>query len=218
MVSRQEPSAILNAGVSSHDHCPTAAATREGESMNTVEPIKDIAVINEILQYLFSQGERNHLLFAVGIYTGLRISDYLKLRVIDVKGKKYIEVVEAKTGKENCIPINDELIPILRRYCSGKREYEYLFKSKKGNNIPISRVQAYRILKSAAKEFDLKCIGCHTTRKTYGYILYQLTEDIELVRSCLNHSDSKITARYIGIDKEEKDQAIKKISYQRKKK
>ena len=186
--------------------------------MNKVDAIKDIAVVNEILKYLLKQSERNHLLFALGIYTGLRISDYLKFRVIDVNGRQSIEVIENKTRKENSIPINDELMPIIRRYCSGKRDYEYLFKSKKGKNTPISRVQAYRIMKSAAREFDLKCIGCHTTRKTYGYILYQLTGDIELVKSCLNHSDSKITARYIGIDKEEKDQAIKNISFQRKKK
>ncbi|MEN6315970.1 MAG: site-specific integrase [Clostridiaceae bacterium] len=184
--------------------------------MNAVDPIKDIAVINEILQYLLKQSERNHLLFALGIYTGLRISDYLQLRVIDVKSKDYINVIESKTGKENSIPINEELKPILRRYCSGKREYEYLFKSRRGNNTPISRIQAYRILKLAAREFDIACIGCHTTRKTYGYMLYKLTEDIELVKSCLNHSDSKITARYIGIDKEEKDQAIKKISLKKK--
>lgn len=182
--------------------------------MNKVKPIKDIAVIHEIMVYLLGQSERNHLLFATGIYTGLRISDYRELRVFDVKGKDEITIVEAKTGKKNIIPINDELKAILRRYCSGKREYEYLFKSKKGNNVPISRVHAYRILKSAAKEFDLKCIGCHTTRKTFGYILYQLTEDIELVRRCLNHSDSKVTSRYIGIDEEEKDDAIKKLSYQ----
>ena len=186
--------------------------------MNKVDAIKDIAVIHEILNYLMEQSERNHLLFAVGIYTGLRISDYIALRIIDVKGKEYIDITEKKTQKENRIPINEELKQIIRRYCSGKREYEYLFRSRKGNNEPITRVQAYRILKSAAQEFNLQCIGCHTTRKTFGHFLYQMTGDIELVCKCLNHSEAKITARYIGLEQEEKDDAIKNITYQNKKK
>jgi integrase len=186
--------------------------------MNTVEPIKDIAVVNELLQFFLGQSERNHLLFATGLYTGLRISDYRALRVIDVKNKDEIVVIEEKTGKPNSIPINEELKQIIRRYCSGKREYEYLFKSRKGKNVPISRVQAWRILRRAGMEFGLKSIGCHTTRKTFGYILYQMTEDIELVKKCLNHSDSKVTARYIGLDQEEKDQAIRNITYKRKNK
>lgn len=186
--------------------------------MNKVEAIKDIAMIHEILNYLQEQSERNHLLFAIGIYTGLRISDYIGLRVIDVKGKEYIDVTERKTHKENRIPINEELKPIIRRYCSGKREYEYLFRSRKGNNEPITRVQAYRILKNAAREFNLQCIGCHTTRKTFGHFLYQMTGDIELVKTCLNHSEAKITARYIGLEQEEKEHAIKNITFQSKKK
>lgn len=185
--------------------------------MKKVQAIKDIAVIHEILNYLLEQSERNHLLFAVGIYTGLRISDYIALRVIDVKGKEYIDITERKTHKENRVPINEELKPILRRYCSGKREFEYLFRSRIGHNKPITRVQAYRILKNAAKEFSLQCIGCHTTRKTFGHFIYQMTGDIELVKTCLNHSDAKVTARYIGLEQEEKEQAIKNISYKDKK-
>ena len=38
------------------------------------------------------------MLFLMGINSGLRISDILKLKVSDVRGKRYIEIKEQKTG------------------------------------------------------------------------------------------------------------------------
>ena len=55
--------------------------------MNTVEPIRDVSLVNDIADYLREQSERNYILFLFGIYSGLRISDILKLRVRDVRGK-----------------------------------------------------------------------------------------------------------------------------------
>ena len=46
------------------------------------------------------------MIYAVGIYTGLRISDILDLRVRDVRAKENITLHERKTGKEKFIPIN----------------------------------------------------------------------------------------------------------------
>ena len=48
------------------------------------------------------------------------------------------------------------------------KEDDYLFKSKRTNK-PISRIQAYRILKEAAAACGLEEIGTHTLRKTFGY-------------------------------------------------
>ena len=77
--------------------------------MNTVEPIRDLNTVQDIAQYLRKDSERNYVLFAFGIYSGLRISDILKMRVRDVKNKNYIYLRERKTGKEKRFAINDEL-------------------------------------------------------------------------------------------------------------
>lgn len=55
--------------------------------MNTVEPIRDMDLVMDLADYLKSNNERDYVLFMFGIYTGLRISDILKFRVRDVKGK-----------------------------------------------------------------------------------------------------------------------------------
>ena len=46
--------------------------------------------------YLKSTNERNLVMFELGIYGGLRISDILKLRVKDVRNKKYIKITRRK--------------------------------------------------------------------------------------------------------------------------
>ena len=56
--------------------------------MNAVEPIKDVGIINDIVDYLREKSDRNALLFLYGIYSGLRISDIRVLRVRDVRNKE----------------------------------------------------------------------------------------------------------------------------------
>lgn len=132
--------------------------------MNTVEPIRDMGTVNDIADYLKSQCYRNYVMFVFGIYSGLRISDILRLRVRDVRGKKDVYIREKKTGKEKSFPINPELRPILNEYIKDKADYEYLIKSAKGENKAISRQQAYDILSKAGKKFGISKIGTHTLR------------------------------------------------------
>ena len=74
--------------------------------MNKVQPIRDKQLVKDIYQYLLEQNSRDAVIYAVGIYTGLRISDILNLRVRDVRAKENITLYERKTGKEKFIPIN----------------------------------------------------------------------------------------------------------------
>ena len=77
--------------------------------MNNVRPIKDPDKLREIREGLAAltdwHGERMFLLFEIGINTGLRISDMIRLRKKHVCGE-WIETVEQKTGKVTRIPLN----------------------------------------------------------------------------------------------------------------
>lgn len=183
--------------------------------MNTVEPIRDMDLIFDIADYLREKSDRDYVMFVFGIYSGLRISDILKFKVRDVRDETYIAIREQKTNKEKRFPINDELKPILKDYIIDKKDYEYLFKSRKGNNKPITRQQAYNILSDAAAVFGLSAIGTHTLRKTFGYHMYQQTHDAVTIKSILNHSDISVTLRYIGINQDIKDSTMKKLSYRK---
>ena len=108
---------------------------------------------NKSKEYLKEKNERNYILFVMGINTGLRISDILKLKVGDVQGS-HISMREMKTGKQKRIQITSSLKRELKWFNEGREVEEYLLKSRKGKNRPIGRSMAYKILKSIVAEFD----------------------------------------------------------------
>ncbi len=172
--------------------------------MNTVQPIRDIEKVNDIYDYLNAQSRRNGLLFAFGIYTGLRISDILAIKVRQVRNQKYLSIREKKTRKEKNIPINNFLRRCIDEYIVDMKNYEYVFYGQK-RTVPMSRQQAYNILSSAAKEFDVPSVGTHTLRKTFGYHMYRKTHDVAMLMDIFNHTDPAVTLRYIGVNQDTKD-------------
>ena len=54
--------------------------TRKEPYMSIVEPIKDKNALKKIEQELLESNYRNYALFCLGINSGLRISDILKLK------------------------------------------------------------------------------------------------------------------------------------------
>ncbi len=179
--------------------------------MNFVQPIRDQETIEAIKDYLMQQSHRNYMLFVFGINTGLRIQDMLKLKVKDVTGE-YLVMTEMKTGKRKIMKITPVLKRDIKRYVADMKPDDVLFPSRQGgNNKPIKRDMAYKIMKKAATEFGLVDIGTHTLRKTFGYHMYQKTKDITLVQNMLNHSDKSITMRYIGMDQDMMDAAMNRF-------
>lgn len=182
--------------------------------MNKVEPIRDKNTIRNIIDYLKKTNKRNYIFFLMGIYTGMRIGDILRIRIKDVYKKHGIKIKAQKTGKEINIKFNTELKKAIDYYASGKEPGEYLVKSRQGYNKPISRIQAYRILDGIAEKFNLDNIGCHSLRKTFGYHYYYATgKDIVAVQRALGHSDPSVTLRYIGIVQEDIDRGIDNLKY-----
>ena len=113
--------------------------------MNKVEPIRDKQKIEDMKTQLLKSSLRNYMIFVVGINTGLRISDILKLKVKDVKDKSHIKLKEGKTNKSKKFYINSELKKELDKYIKNMAGHEYLFQSRNGTNKPLSRSQTYRI-------------------------------------------------------------------------
>ena len=52
--------------------------------MKVVQPIRDFEQVEEMMRILRRENERNYILFMVGLYTALRISDILRIRVENV--------------------------------------------------------------------------------------------------------------------------------------
>lgn len=179
--------------------------------MKIVQPIRDKEKIAEIKDILRRQSLRDWFMFVAGLNTGLRIGDLLQLRVSQVKNKTHIIITESKTEKEKRFRINESFAEVVDFYTKGMSEDDFLFPSRKGDK-PIGRVQAYRILNSAAKSVGLEEIGTHTLRKSFGYHFYQKTKDVALLQEIFNHSAPSVTLRYIGINQDVMDKAINDFS------
>jgi site-specific recombinase XerD len=184
--------------------------------MMIVQPIRDKEKIEFMKKIFLSYSKRDHLLFILGINSGLRIGDILKIKVQDVideknKPKHFYELKEQKTGKVKKILLGKNVqkaIEIYMKDFKGNAE-NYLFFSKKGSNKPITRQHAWRIINNAARAVGIQDrIGTHTLRKTFGYHAYKSGSDIVLLQYIFNHSAPSTTLRYIGIVQDDIDQVI----------
>ena len=181
------------------------------EHVIDVQPIKSLEDLDNMKWALRRFcGERDYIMFLIGINTGLRVSDILALRKEQItrqKGRKRKEltVTEIKTGKKRVLNLT-AIFTELYEYAVTV-ESEWLFPSRKGDKA-ISTIQAYRQLQKAGNMAEVESIGTHTMRKTFGYWFYKQTKDIAMLQDILNHSTPKITMRYIGIGKEEKDNVL----------
>ncbi|WP_342540962.1 tyrosine-type recombinase/integrase [Heyndrickxia sp. FSL K6-6286] len=170
--------------------------------MNKVEPIREQADIEAMKEVLTG---RNRLMFVMGVSFGLRISDLLKLKIGDLRGKDFFFINEDKTDKKRKITLSPTVKEEIAKLDGA--DDEFVFKSRQGGNKAISRVQAYRILNNAAKQAGILDkigpIGGHSLRKTFGFQLYSKGVDITRLMAIFRHSTPQTTLAYIGIQDDE---------------
>ncbi len=179
--------------------------------IKTVKAILDDGKIKGIEEYLKNNNERDYILFLCGITLGLRISDILSIKVGDIVNKDNMYITEKKTGKSKEIAISKKLKNAIKTYCKDRDKKEYLIKSRQGNNNPIGRDRAYRIIRGVAEQFGLDRIGTHSLRKSFGRKYYQKYEDIEGLRKYLNHTTISVTRNYIGLEQEIINKNVKEL-------
>lgn len=196
-----------------------------------VQPITDINKINKMADILKKQknGERNWLLFIIGINTGLRVSDYTSMTVgqfREIVERGYIIIVPSKTDKRKLnedgqlvgkykkvrIDISESLRECISKYIEGHYDFEYMFPSNKGGT-PLKRQTVWLMLNEAAKEAGItENIGAHSMRKTFGYWHYQKNHDVRLLMEIFQHSSEDVTLRYIGVNAEKMKESMKNMS------
>lgn len=189
-------------------------------------PIKAREKVLDIQDYLKYKNERDYILFLVGVTTGYRAGDLVKLKVRDVKeaikrneftiyeGKKMnSKSIREKNRKPRTVELLPKVSKILKEYIKDKRDYEYMFKSRKGNNKPIGVQAVSNILKEAGDYFGLYDISAHSMRKTYAYKIYMDSGcDIVAVKELLGHRSIEETKAYIGLDREKYHQYSKALN------
>ncbi len=175
-----------------------------------VEPIRKEKNIKAILQLLYGNS-RDLLLFTMGINNGIRAGDLLQIKVGDVRYLKpgqVHQIIESKTKKKNMVVINKSVRKALDSFFAQgdhKEDHDYLFKSQKGDNSPLSVQAVHALIKKWTKTINLKGnYGTHTLRKTWGYQQrVKFGVGFDLIAKRYNHTDPKTTMVYLGIEDKE---------------
>lgn len=140
-----------------------------------------------------------HMLAVIGLDTGLRVSDLLKLRYSDFKqNKSELVVKEQKTKKMHRIEIRAYLRAYVQtvklRHC--QRDTDLLFYGRYRNK-PMDRSTVFRHFKAAAKAAGLDGIAVHSLRKTYAIEQYRASDgDLKHVSELLNHEYVETTLNH----------------------
>ena len=190
--------------------------------MSTTQPIRNSEKLEIFKDYYkkIKPNKRNYALIITGLNTALRISDLLNLRYSDIydfkhsKFHSHICITEKKTGKRNQIYINRHSKEALENLMNfeKKDESSWIFESQRQKEKPLSRIQAYRIVREAADYAGLdRCISCHSLRKTFGYHAWKLGSQPAVLMNIYNHSTFQITKRYLGIEQDDRDEVFMNI-------
>ena len=186
----------------------------------TVEPIREINKINRMYCYLKARDPKYGLMFKFGLNTGLRISDILPLRTEDIFNpdgsfRNHLVLNEKKTGKEKKIKMNAALKKEILLLAPREKNQgnTFLFRNKRTGEH-IQRIQAYKVLKSAAGACGIENFGTHSMRKTWGYWTYKASKyNIGLIMDTFNHSSPSVTLRYIGVNQDQKDKLYTLVQF-----
>ena len=78
------------------------------QEIKDVQPIRSLDQIEDMKWSLKKWcGERDYVLFLLGINSGLRVGDLLAIKTSEIQGKKVVSLREGKTGKRRTIHLGN---------------------------------------------------------------------------------------------------------------
>lgn len=126
---------------------------------------------------------------------GLRLSEAVQLRETDIFDEGFLRVMR-KGGKEDIVPIEDEVLRILRDYLETRDgDGPYLFPGNKPGTAMAPRT-AQGIIKALACRAGLQNVHVHTLRHTAGYQLRVRGAPERDIQDFLGHENIATTKIY----------------------
>lgn len=169
-------------------------------SIEEVDKLLDIDVHDKY-------SSRNKAMLELMYSSGLRVSELINLKVVDISLDEALVRVLGKGSKERIVPIGDCALNALNVYMSTyrkelikKQSSDYLFLSSLGNKM--SRQAFFKIIKAIASEKSIKTeISPHTLRHSFATHMLNYGADLRSIQELLGHSDISTTQIYTHISK-----------------
>ena len=143
--------------------------------------------------------------------TGMRISELLNLKIIDMDINRCVVKVIGKGSKERLIPFGESALEALNSYFSVRKNStsKEVFLSNRGSKL--SRVAFWKRIKIYLSRANLKeSISPHTLRHAFATHLLNRGADLRSVQLLLGHSDLSTTQIYTHIAKQRLGEVLKK--------
>ena len=142
--------------------------------------------------------------------TGMRISELVNLKEVNVDKNRQVVKVLGKGSKERLIPFGDEALDSLQKYLLKRNSRNiYIFLNNRDNKL--SRVGFWQRVKIYLKRVHLKSdITPHTLRHAFATHLLNRGADLRSVQLLLGHSDLSTTQIYTHIAKQRLSEMHKK--------
>jgi integrase/recombinase XerD len=139
---------------------------------------------------------------------GLRVSELVGMRSVDVGIAEGVLRVVGKGDKERLVPMGEEAIAWIQRYLTqgrapllGQQVCDALFVTGRGDGM--TRQMFWTLIKRYAKKADIHApLSPHTLRHAFATHLLNHGADLRVVQMLLGHSDISTTQIYTHIARE----------------
>ena len=186
---------------------PTAGKKYEKKSPNTLKN-EALLTTEEVDRLILCsktediKGYRDTAMLETLYATGLKVGEFLNLRIDDVHLKEGYLTVE-EDGHIRYVPLYRGALSAIRMYLKQSRKHlilsrtnDYLFVNLKGE--PLSRQGLWKFLKEYGKKANItKEITPHLIRKSMALHLMENGADIEMVQELLGHKNIALTKSYV---------------------
>jgi integrase/recombinase XerD len=178
---------------------------------------KEIATLTDVLG-----NNRDRAMFAVGIYTGLRISEIISLKYNQVftadGGVRNILKVKRqkkKTTVYSDIPMHTKLKKALGTYRDEAKQggKDWLFPSAESTTGHLGRAQAHNIFYAAFDAINLQDASTHSMRRTFLTNMSRAGVPIRTIQEMSGHASLSELYTYLEVDPEDKRRAIDLLKY-----
>jgi len=164
------------------------------------QPLPNYLTLVEVKQLINSTNNIKHKCIIEMLYAGgLRLSDLLNLKIVDINSQDMIIVLKnGKGGKDRVVMLSQQLLIDLRSYFVDYKPKEFLFEGQFGGQYSEKSVQL--VVKQAAMKAGItKHVTPHTLRHSFATHLLEKGTDIRYIQELLGHKSIQTTEIYTHI-------------------